>query len=124
MPNTGDLSKYLKVENVQDDDIITFVDAGVITTKEFKKGEPKKVLEITVQHNEDTRTYCPNGTTVKLLNEAWGTDTEEWVGKKGRIAIMPTNDGKKMIVTKPLAETARERIKAKNPQGDDEKVPF
>lgn len=107
MPNTSKLSKYLKADHVTDGDLINFMDAGTITDKEFKKEggktEIKPVLEMNVEVNGELKVYCPNGTTVNLLNEAWGTATEKWVGRQGRVILIPATNGKMMIVCKPVS---------------------
>lgn len=108
MVNTSKLSKYLKVENVRDGDLITFIDPGVIIDREFKDQksgivELKPVLEITVDYKGDKKTYSPNTTTTKLLNKAWGAETEKWVSKQARINILPASNGRDTIVAKPLA---------------------
>lgn len=105
MPNTSKLSKYLKAEHVKDGDIVNFMDAGTIEFREFNKDgkkETKLVLEITVEVNGEAKTYSPNATTVKILNEAWGSHTEAWAGKQGRITILPSPMGKDMIICKPV----------------------
>ena len=105
MPDTSKLSKYLKADSVKDGDIINFIDAGVILDREFKKDgktEIKPVLEITVEVNGDKKTYSPNGTTIALLNKAWGKNTEKWVGRQAKVFIMPSSNGKDMIVAKPV----------------------
>lgn len=105
MVQTSKLSKYLKADNVKDDDVLRFIDSGIIIDKEFKKdgkSDIKPVLEITVEINGETKTYSPNGTTVGLLSTAWGGDTEGWVGKKGKITLIPAPNGKNMIILKPI----------------------
>lgn len=104
MPNTAKLSKYLKPEHVKDGDTVTFVDCGVIVDKTFKKegkDETKPTLEITVSWRGENKTYSPNGTTVKLLNAAWGSETEDWVGKTAVLTVLPSSSGKDMIIAKP-----------------------
>lgn len=103
MPNTTTLSKYLKADMAKDGDVITFLDAGVILEKEFDK-KKKKVLEITVKFRGENKTYCPNGKTVKLLNAAWGPETEEWVGKSATITILPDDSGRDMVISKPVQD--------------------
>lgn len=127
MPDTSKLSRYLKAENAKDGDIITFLDAGVIVEKQFKKDEPPKPsLEITVKFKGETKTYSPNGTTVKLLNAAWGTATEKWVGKSATLYVLPSNSGKDMIVAKPKDGKAApaEESQVKSTENDDSDVPF
>ncbi len=97
MPDTSKLSKFIKAENCKDGDVLTFLDAGVIVDKTFKKDgrdETKPVLEITVKFKGETKTYSPNGTTVKLLSGAWGTATEKWIGKSATVTILPANNGR------------------------------
>lgn len=105
MPDTSKLSKYLKPDIVKDGDVIKFLDAGTITDKEFKNSEGEKelkpTLEISVDFKGEKKTYSPNKTTVKLLSEEWGTATEEWVGKSATITVLPSNNGKDMIIAKP-----------------------
>lgn len=96
----------MKADHVKDGDIINFMDAGVIEDKVFKKAgeedETKPILEITVEVNGEVKTYSPNGTTVGILNKAWGGNTEAWVGKQGRVTIVPAPNGKDMIICKPI----------------------
>lgn len=101
MPDIGKLSKYLKPEVCKDGDIITFLNAGEIKEKKFDD-EVKDVFEIGVLLNGHEKLYSPNGTTLKLLSKAWGTATEKWVKQKARITILPSNNGKDMIVAKPI----------------------
>lgn len=105
MPNTSKLSKYLKAEHVKDGDIINFMDAGIITDKEFTQDGEKKinpVLEMNVEINGEKKIYCPNKTTCGLLSKSWGGDTEGWVGKQARITVIPGPNGKDMIIAKPV----------------------
>jgi hypothetical protein len=130
MPDTSKLSKFLKPEHAKDGDIITFLDAGIIVEKTFKKDgrdETKPVLEIAVKFKGETKTYSPNGTTVKLLTGAWGAATEKWVGKSAVITILPANNGKDMIIAKPkdgkAAPAGESQIEGQS--GDEvEEVPF
>lgn len=105
MPNTNKLSIYLKADNLRDGTILTFIDAGEIKNKTFKKDgqdETRPVLEITVEVAGEEKTYSPNGTSVGLLSKVWGPNTEGWVGKKAAVTIIPSGNGKNMIIAKPV----------------------
>lgn len=108
MPSVTKLSKFLKADSVRDGDIITFVDAGQIVNKEFKKqtgaSEFKDMLEITVDYKGDHKTYSPNATSIGLLSKPWGDSTEKWVGHKAILYVVPTPQGKLMIIAKPDPE--------------------
>lgn len=105
MPNISKLSnsKFLKTEMVTDGDLILFKDAGNVVNKIFKQdGEDvaKDLLEITVEFRGETKIYSPNTTSMRLLVAAWGHDTETWIGKSGRLFIVPTAK-KDMLLCKP-----------------------
>lgn len=106
MPNTAELSDYLKPDHVTDGDTVTFANAGEIKSKSFKEGdEPRKVLEIGVTFKGEKKTYSPNATSIKNLSAAWGTDTEKWVGKTAALYVVPSQGGKDMILAKPSKES-------------------
>lgn len=105
MPNVAKLSKFLKARDVKDGDVVNFMDAGKIETRDFKEdgvSREKSVLELTVVVNGDTKIYCPNGTSIDYLSDAWGGNTESWVGKQGRIIVLVAPNGKDMIICKPI----------------------
>ena len=106
MPNVSKLSnsKYLKCEMVTDGDMMIFKDAGTVVSKTFKQdGEDvtKDMLEITVDFKGEEKIYSPNTTSMRLLVAAWGPDTETWIGKSGRLFVVPTNKQKDMLLCKP-----------------------
>ena len=109
MPDTSTLSRFLKPEHVKDDDIITFLDAGTITEKEFKregKVEKNNVLELNIEVKGNKRIYSPNSQSLKFLNAAWGTQTEKWVGRQARITLGLAPNGKETIIAKPVLTDA------------------
>lgn len=107
MPDISRLSKYLKPEACKDGDIITFLDAGEIRKREFTQNgekEIKDVFEVRVSVNGNEKLYSPNQTTIKLLSKSFGVETENWAGRTARITILPSSNGKDMIVAKPVEE--------------------
>lgn len=93
MPNVHSLQTYLKVDHVKSGDVLKFVDAGQIITKDFKQkdgtSQKRSLLEIGVKiPNGEIKTYSPNSTSVKYLTEAFGPNTEDWVGKEARAVIV------------------------------------
>lgn len=108
MANINDLQRFLKVEMVSTGDLIHFCDAGTIFEKEFKNqpGKKKPVLEMDVMIGDTMKriSYSPNSTSVKLLSEAWGPNTETWVGKTGIVLVteqISFGDLTKILVVKP-----------------------
>ena len=90
MPNVSKLSPYLSASDVKDGDVLTFSDCGELLEKDFQ-GEAKTVLEIGVEVNGIKKLYTPNGTSYKKIAEKLGPDTEEWVGKQAKLAVVKMN---------------------------------
>ena len=90
MPNVGKLSPYLSAVDVQGEATVKFVDAGKLVTKEFN-GEEKTVLEITVELEDGTKLWSPNGTSYRKIAEKYGPNTEDWVGKEAKVTVVTMN---------------------------------
>lgn len=94
MPDVNELRRFLKADMVINGDKITFMTAGTISEKEFgKEGEVKKKntvleMEVIINNNPKKVTYSPNATSVGLLKEKWGSNTDGWVGKVGVVSII------------------------------------
>lgn len=111
MPDTNLLSKYLKADHVKDDDIIKFLDAGTIEEKEFKdtktgKTKTNNILEMTVEVKGIQRVYSPNSQSVKFLSDAFGSNTEKWVGREAKVTIGLSNNKQNIIIAKPVLTEA------------------
>jgi hypothetical protein len=111
MPELSKLDKFVKASNVKNGDIILFLDGGQIKEMDFKEdnGTVKKqpVLEMKVKHNGDEKIYSPNKTTRDLLGKAWGTNTDAWIGKKGKVKLISQivkGALKDVIVLDPVSE--------------------
>ena len=126
MPNIDDLQTFLKADICEEGDTIKFVDAGRIYVKDWKKQdgtvEKRTTLEITVVLNGEKRlTYSPNATSIKLLSEAYGKDTEKWVHRKAEVMkVDQLSFGKmiKILVIKPFGVTANVN---RDPQDHEDK---
>lgn len=95
MPNVDDLRRYLKKDMVMTGDLIHFKDAGQILNKEFedkatKAKKKQDILEMEVLINDSMKPvlYSPNKVTIDLLKEAWGRDTQNWVGETGKVSLI------------------------------------
>ena len=84
---------YLNFESTQDSDVIEIVDEGKV---EFNEALKKTMFNIHVKKGDKVMTYSPNNQSGRLLQDAFGKDTKDWVGKKfqilhisGKMAIRP-----------------------------------
>ena len=82
--------KYLSVENCEEGDIITFVDAGLKAELTDKGGKKKQIVNFTVSNGRYTLTYTPGATATKELMKAFTRETNNWVGKKFTVKIVDT----------------------------------
>ena len=93
MPDLGDLKQFIKKEDLKEGDVITFLDAGEIKSVDFSKTQDgsnvKTVFQITVElPNGKNKIYTPNATTRNILSEKWGKVTDDWIGKKAKVAYI------------------------------------
>lgn len=117
MPNVDDLRRYLKKDMVMTGDLIHFKDAGQILNKEFedKATQQKKkqdILEMEVLINDGMRPvlFSPNKVTIDLLKEAWGRDTQNWVGETGKVSLIEQLVMGKLdtiLIVKPLTNIGK-----------------
>jgi len=76
---TGD---FLNYESTQDGDIVTILNEGKVEHNETLK---KDLFNIQVEHNSKTKTYSPNNTAGRALQDAFGRDSKDWIGKQFEI---------------------------------------
>ena len=88
---------FLSFESTEDGDIITILDEG---KEEFNQVLKKNMFNISVKRADKTMIYSPNNKSGKLLQQAFGKDTKQWINKKFQVFHIE----KKMLI-KPLAET-------------------
>lgn len=90
MPNVHGLESFWTGESLKTGDIIKFVDAGRIEDKEFTQNGKKqvsRVLELTAEKNGERKVITPNKISRTNCTEAWGPNTENWVGKECDVTI-------------------------------------
>ncbi len=89
MPDTRDLSKFLKAKDLNDGDILTFTNAGEIGEVDFSKSKDgsktKTVLQIGVELDGKDKVMTLNKTSQNCIEQKYGTLTENWVGKKVQV---------------------------------------
>lgn len=70
---------FLNYDSTNDGDIVTILDEGKVEHNEVLK---KDLFNITVEVNKNRKIYSPNNKAGRALQEAFGKDTKEWVGKQ------------------------------------------
>ena len=73
---------FLNYEGTADGDIVTILDEGKVEYNETLK---KELFNIGVEVNGKQKTYSPNNTAGKTLQQAFGMDSKDWVGKQFEI---------------------------------------
>lgn len=102
------LNRFLKTEDVKAGDIIMIMDGGIPSeSKKFTNpdGTPKVQLNFTVKMGDGSEMCLSmNKTSQKMLAQAFGRDTDKWVGKVAKINLSLTPMGKQMIILEPLVD--------------------
>ena len=120
MPMLSGGGKFLSPKNVKNGDVLTFKNAGDYQESKFvqpekkadgspnpKAGQPKMSLVFDVEVGKDPMIFTCNNTNQAICKDAWGRNTDDWVGKKATIAVIKVNVGgqlKDSIMLTPQAE--------------------
>lgn len=73
---------FLNYEGTKDGETVTIIGKGRVEHNETLK---KDMFNIDVEHNGKKKTYSPNNTAGRALQEAFGLDADSWIGKKFEI---------------------------------------
>lgn len=73
---------FLNYDGTQDGDIVEILDEGRV---EYNEALKKDMFNIKVKLNERVKTFSPSNKAGKSLQEAFGMDTKDWIGKKFQI---------------------------------------
>jgi hypothetical protein len=89
MANAKDFfsGNYLKAEDCKGGEICEILDEGEITEIQTPEGKTKSVMNFQIKINDGEKTFTPNKSNGNILVEAFGEDTEQWVGKKFKIEM-------------------------------------
>jgi hypothetical protein len=85
---------FVSFDSTQDGDIAEILNEGVIEYNETLK---KDMFNLKVKINEKIKIYSPNNTAGRTLQDTYGKDSKDWIGKKFQIFHID----KKMLI-KPL----------------------
>ena len=89
---------FLNIESTQDGDIVTILDEG---KNEYNEVLKKDMFNLAVDVNGKRKVYSPTNKAGRSLQDAFGMDTKDWVGKKfqclhidKKLAIRPIKESK------------------------------
>ena len=116
MVKLSDGQSFLKTADVNNGDVVKFLDEGAWTLSQkytYPDGNPQKQFQMSVEVNGEKKTMNINKTNRTNLSEAWGSDTANWVGKTASIEKV-----KALVSGKMLDVIVLTAVKG------DEKIPF
>ena len=90
---------FLNYDGTQDGDIATILDEGKYEYSETLK---KDMFNMNVECNGKKKIYSPTNKAGKALQDAFGVDTKNWIGKQFQILHID----KKMAIRAMKAEKA------------------
>lgn len=96
---------YLKAANVKDGEVVMFLDEGRVETSDkytYDDGNPQKYFVMTVDYKGEKKNIKITASSKSSLIEAWGDETQNWIGKKATILVIPVQNNNKSILLKPV----------------------
>lgn len=132
MPKVSDMiqSKFLRKEDFDEDRVLTI--KGVkLEDMPGDDGQQKWVLYF----REEPRGMALNITTIRVLEQAYGGDSDEWIGNKVKVYVDPNVSfaGKivgglrlrtSKVTPKPAAAPAPQAEPPRTDDGFDDDIPF
>ena len=103
---------YLKVEHVQDGDVIQFVDEGTWVESKFTypDGNPKQEFVIRAAYKGNEYNVRVGKFSRDELIPVYGTDTSKWIGRKARVKIETYRSlNKKGLILSPVDEVKEDQ---------------
>lgn len=85
---------YLNFDSTQDADVIEIISEGKV---EYNDTLKKDMFNIQVKKGDKVMTYSPNNSSGRILQQVFGKDTKDWIGKKFQVMHVD----KKMLI-RPL----------------------
>jgi len=104
---------FLKAEDCKGGEIVEFIDGGEVEEITSPEGKTKSVLNFQVKINGNEKIFTPNIGNGNILVEAFGEDSEKWIGKKFKIAmtkVMVFGKKKDSIIVEPLDVVKTEKV--------------
>lgn len=81
MVETDFSGDFLNYDSTQDGDIVTILGEGKVEFNDNPK-IMRDMFNMPVEKNGKKMTYSPNNSAGKLLQEAFGKDSKNWIGKQ------------------------------------------
>ena len=73
---------FLSFDSTKDNDIVEILDEGKV---EYNEALKKDMFNLKVKINDKVKTYSPSNKAGQSLQDAFGMDTSNWIGKKFQI---------------------------------------
>ena len=73
---------FLKADSIEDGDIIEVMDEG---KDEFNQALNKTIYNLSVKKGDKVMKWSPNNESGRIMQQAYGNDSKDWVGKKIQI---------------------------------------
>ena len=73
---------FLSFDSTKDSDIAEILDEGKV---EYNEALKKDMFNIKVKINDKVKIYSPSNKAGQSLQDAFGTDTSDWIGRKFQI---------------------------------------
>ena len=87
---------FISAKSIKDGDIIEIINEGAV---EYSEALKKDTFNVKVMLNDKVKTWSPNNKHGKLLQQAFGLDSKEWIGQKVQLMLVEDN-----MLIKPIKD--------------------
>ena len=88
---------FISAKSIKDGDIIEIIDEGKV---EYSEALKKDCFNLKVKLNDKVKTWSPNNKHGKIMQQAFGLDSKNWIGKKVQLALVEDT-----MLIKPITMT-------------------
>lgn len=98
---------FLKAEDCKGGEICELLDEGSVEEIKTSEGKIKSVLNFQIKVDGKEKIFTPNRTNGNIMVDAWGKESDKWVGKKFKITLVKVSvfgKIKNSIVIEPVVK--------------------
>ena len=88
---------FISAKSIKDGDMIEIIDEGKV---EYSEALKKDCFNLKVKLNDKVKTWSPNNKHGKILQQCFGLDSKNWIGKKVQLSLVEDT-----MLIKPITVT-------------------
>ncbi len=100
------ISKSVKAEKVKDYEVgkIVLKSGKILTLKKKDSEEYGEKILMTIKSADEVKSFFANQTSLDILIDAFGDETDDWIGEKVFVIVEKSGNNQPMFMIKPFKE--------------------